>query len=75
MKYVASEQGWLPIKFTRDSLVGYLTTQSNVEAALNRGESLEGISAALHADLSGMDLGGQFRYHYHYELVQYQHTR
>ncbi|MFI0474047.1 class I SAM-dependent DNA methyltransferase [Halomonas sp. HMF6819] len=68
---LASEKGWLPITFSLDSLVGYLTTQSNIEDAVRKGRDLNAIVSELREDLSCIDLTGTFQYAYSYEILQY----
>ncbi|MBE0465270.1 MAG: class I SAM-dependent DNA methyltransferase [Halomonadaceae bacterium] len=68
---LASEKGWLPVTFTSESLVGYLTTQSNIEEAVRKGRALDLIAAELRGDLSRIDLTGAFKYAYSYEILQY----
>ncbi len=68
---LASEKGWLPITFLLDSLVRYLTTQSNIEDAVRKGKDLNAIVSELREDLSCIDLTGTFQYAYSYEILQY----
>ncbi len=67
---LASDQGWLPIDFTKESLVGYLTTQSNIEEALRQGRPLEEIKAFLRKQLDQIDLSGDFKYAFTYEIFE-----
>ena len=68
---VASDRGWVPITFTRESLVGYLSTQTNIEAAVRSGTPLDEVRDNLLAQLEGIDLSGTFRYAYTYEIFKY----
>ncbi|WP_447957726.1 class I SAM-dependent methyltransferase [Vreelandella sp. EE7] len=72
LSLLASENGWLPISFTLESLIGYLTTQSNIEEAVRRGRALDSIVAELREGLSNIDLSGVFQYAYSYEILQYE---
>lgn len=72
---LASGQGWLPIDFTKESLVGYLTTQSNIEEALRQGRPLEEIQASLLRQLDQIDLSGAFKYVFTYEIFECQHSK
>ncbi|WP_447895749.1 hypothetical protein [Vreelandella sp. GE22] len=72
LSLLASENGWLPISFTLESLIGYLTTQSNIEEAVRRGRALDSIVAELREGLSNIDLNGVFQYAYSYEILQYE---
>lgn len=71
LSLLAREEGWLPITFTLESLIGYLTTQSNIEEAVRKGRLLDSIAAELSEDLSHIDLTGTFKYAYSYEILQY----
>ncbi|WP_447895754.1 class I SAM-dependent DNA methyltransferase [Vreelandella sp. GE22] len=71
LSLLAGDKGWLPISFTRESLIGYLTTQSNIEEAVRRGRALDSVVAELREDLSRIDITGVFKYAYSYEILQY----
>jgi hypothetical protein len=70
LRQIAREQGWLPIQFTARSLAAYFTTQSNVELALKNGADLGEVTQHLTDTLSVMDLSGDFKYAYTYEIYQ-----
>lgn len=71
LSVIASESGWLPIEFTLEPLIGYLSTQSNIEEAARNGKTLEAIAANLRNALSGIDITGVFKYVYSYEILEY----
>ena len=72
VQLLASDRGWLPVDFSKDSLVGYLSTQSNIEHRLQQGDSLEQIVNTITEELRDMDLTGSFKYLYSYEILQYK---
>lgn len=67
---VWEDSGVLPVRFSLDELVMYLTTQTNIEEATRRGYNYEEIEALLKGYLQGIDISGPFQYRYHLELVQ-----
>ncbi|RUR40835.1 class I SAM-dependent methyltransferase [Vreelandella populi] len=71
LSVIASESGWLPIEFTLEPLIGYLSTQSNIEEAARKGRTLNAITAELRKELSGIDITGAFKYAYSYEILEY----
>lgn len=71
LSVIASESGWLPVDFTLESLIGYLTTQSNIEEAARKERSLDAIANELRTELSGIDITGTFKYAYSYEILEY----
>lgn len=72
LESVATWEGSLPIRMTQDALVGYLTTQSNIEAAVAKGTSYEDIERTLHRALSAMNIGEAYLYNYQYEIYRNQ---
>ncbi len=72
LQIVARDSGWLPLELSLDQLVGYLTTQSNVEHRLQHGDSLLEIQDALRRQLAQIDIGGWFKYHFEYEIVRFE---
>ncbi|MBZ5488366.1 class I SAM-dependent methyltransferase [Halomonas aquamarina] len=71
LSLLASEKGCLPITFTLDALIGYLTTQSNIEEAVRKGQTLDSIAVELRDQLSQIDFSGEFKYAYSYDILQY----
>lgn len=72
---VAEQRGSIPVQFSPESLVGYLTTQSNIENAVRQGQSYRAIAADLLASIEPFDLSGDFNYRYSYEIHRFQPTR
>ncbi|MEM7378914.1 MAG: hypothetical protein AAF460_15595, partial [Pseudomonadota bacterium] len=68
---VARASGHLAASMTHDTLVGYLTTQSNVEAAVQRGRTYEAIEAEMHDALASVAWAGPFRFRWSYTLWRY----
>jgi len=71
LKLVQKEHGWIPVQFNRDSLVGYLSTQSNIEHAVESGGSLSEVLGVLLDEVSKIDIDGNFKYRYSYEIYEY----
>ncbi|MGP9498815.1 class I SAM-dependent methyltransferase [Halomonas sp. AOP43-D1-4] len=71
LSVIASDCGWLPVEFTLEPLIGYLSTQSNIEEATRTGKKLDAIAAELRQELSGIDITGAFKYAYSYEILEY----
>ena len=71
VRLVKQDRGWLPIKFTVESLVGYLSTQSNIEQAVKSGRSIDDITQELLLQLSRLSFNENFKYNYSYELYEY----
>ena len=63
-KTVVEEKGALPVEFTPRDLVGYFTTQSNVEAAVKNGADYEAVTTSLLNQIEHFDLSGHFEYFY-----------
>ena len=59
-------EGLLPIHLNRDALVGYLTTQSNIEAAVAAGQTYEQVERILHQAFAEMPLDEDYRYRFRY---------
>lgn len=72
LRELANHTGWLPITFDLEALVGYLTTQSNIEAALRQGHDLATIRTDLSQQIGALDLDGPFRYVYGYRIYAYR---
>ncbi|EAR09991.1 class I SAM-dependent methyltransferase [Reinekea blandensis] len=72
LEKLSEGEGELPIRLSRDALVGYLTTQSNIEAAVVAGQTYEQIESTLHQAFAEMPMDEHFRYRFHYELYRYQ---
>jgi SAM-dependent methyltransferase len=72
LRLVGAAKGALPVRLTRQSLIGYLTTQSNVEAAVQAGHSYEAIEAKLDRDMPEFEGEGEFRYGYSYAVVEFR---
>ncbi|RUR30632.1 class I SAM-dependent methyltransferase [Vreelandella nanhaiensis] len=71
LSVIANESGWLPVEFTLESLIGYLSTQSNIGEAARKGRTLDAIASDLCKELSGIDITGAFKYAYSYEILEY----
>ncbi|MCM5679966.1 class I SAM-dependent methyltransferase [Schlegelella sp. S2-27] len=72
LRVVGSGKGALPVQFSRSALIGYLTTQSNVQAALHAGRTYQDIEAHLDRELPEVAYGAEFLYGYSYSVVQFQ---
>ncbi|MEM8531619.1 MAG: class I SAM-dependent methyltransferase [Chloroflexota bacterium] len=68
---IKSDKGFILIHFTRETLVGYLTTQSNIEHAVQNGGDYKQIEDDLLKMLYAIDITGTFKYTYTYEILQY----
>jgi hypothetical protein len=51
--------------------VGYLSTHSNIEAAVKNGGSYDTICDSLLAEIGALDIGGHFHYKYTYTIYEY----
>lgn len=71
LQLLAKDNGWLPVEFSKESLFGYLSTQSNLEHQLRQGESLEDIREQVMCQLDQLDTSGVFKYAYTYEILKY----
>lgn len=71
LRLIKAERGWIPIKFTVDTLVGYLSTQSNIEHAVKSGQSIEHITNNLLQQLFRLNFDENFKYNYSYEIYEY----
>ena len=71
LRLIKEDCGWIPLEFNTELLVGYLSTQSNIEHALNVGCPLNEIYKFLLNELSQINLEGNFKYVYRYEIYQY----
>jgi SAM-dependent methyltransferase len=64
-------KGYIPIAFSSESLINYLTTQSNVENAVKNGMDYQEITDDLLNQIKDISISGQFQYVYTYGLYQY----
>lgn len=71
VRLLSESSGIIDLSLSTEELVGYLTTQSNIEHIVQQGGCYESISNSLFAEVSGFDLNGPFNYHYTYELYCY----
>jgi len=71
LRLIQKDNGWIPLEFSAELLAGYLSTQSNIEHAINAGCSLNEIYRLLLNELSQINLEGNFKYLYSYEIYQY----
>lgn len=71
VKQLASDKGQIPITLSRESLIKYLTTQSNVEAMVMDGMSYEEVEAKLNGMLAGIEFGPDFLYNFTYDIYQF----
>jgi|GEM_PF-6529623 len=71
VRLVKQDKGWLPIELTREALVGYLSTQSNIEQAVRSGNSIEDICSDLLLQLSRINFSKNFKYNFSYEIYEY----
>lgn len=55
-----------------DALVGYLTTQTNVEAAVKSGRTYEHVEHQLRSELPEFEANDRFRYAFSYSVVLYE---
>lgn len=69
---IASGNGTIPLHFDVDQLVGYLTTQSNIEHAIQNGRSYEQIEFELKSQLQKINNTPKYIYGFTYELHQYK---
>ena len=63
--------GSIDLDFELNQLVGYLTTQSNIEHAVQNGKSYDQIESELYSDLRSIKTSPNYIYGYTYELYQY----
>lgn len=68
IELVQHERGVIPIEFTPEGLVGYLSTQSNMEAAVKDGSSYDSICKSLLSQVGAIDIAGHFKYRYTYGI-------
>ncbi|NOK58249.1 MAG: class I SAM-dependent methyltransferase [Chloroflexi bacterium AL-W] len=71
IKLIKSDSGLIPIQFTKETLVGYLTTQSNIEHTVQHSGDYEQIQNDLLESLGKINITGSFKYTYTYEILQY----
>jgi|TARA_Y100000310_G_scaffold343182_1_gene449669 ubiquinone/menaquinone biosynthesis C-methylase UbiE len=71
LKLLTRQMGIIPITLKVKELVGYLTTQTNVENAVNLGRSYDEIAAELGSQIAQFELSGPYRYNYSYEIYRY----
>lgn len=72
LKLLTDSQGILPLSFSAEELVNYLTTQSNIEAAVQSGRRYEEITAELLERIPPLPPDGSFRYQYDYAIYRFQ---
>ena len=72
IKKINSQEGYITISLTDNELIKYLTTQSNIESAVNEGSSYEEIETGLLTQLSKIDFSDKFKYKYRYEIYEYK---
>lgn len=68
---IKQDQGCLAVNFTAEFLVGYLSTQSNIEQVLKSGRPVESVVDELLSQVAEIDLTGTFKYKFSYELYEY----
>jgi SAM-dependent methyltransferase len=71
LEFVGDGHGSILISLDYDQLVGYLSTQSNIEAAVRCGTSYSEVCGEISEQLRGIDLSGSFKYVYNYEIHRY----
>ncbi len=71
IRLVVADKGWLPIEFNRETLVGFLSTQSNIEEAVRQGGIFSEICKGLMEQIADIDLSGPSKYVYNYEILEY----
>ena len=62
--------GTLYVPFERNNLIGYLTTQSNIEECVKRGSTYAEIEQEIELSMPAWD-HDDFLYEYSYTIVQY----
>lgn len=72
LRILREEKGFLPVEFSAETLVGYLTTQSNVEEVVKSGKSFAEVEADLFAGLKKFDLAGPFKYSFTYGIYSFE---
>ena len=70
IELVEHEKGVIPIEFTPEGLVDYLSTQSNIEAAVKNGGSYDSICDSLLNQVRDIDITGHFKYRYTYRIYE-----
>ncbi len=71
VELLTSEVGEIGISFNRRSLIGYLTTQSNVEACVRSGSTYAEIEREIEATLPAIEAGSGFRYGYSFSISRF----
>ncbi|MDN3649539.1 class I SAM-dependent methyltransferase [Reinekea marina] len=66
-----SSKGTIPLSFDKAALIKYLTTQSNIEAAVHQGSSYEEVEAILQDSLQSIVFDEAFLYNYSYSIYRY----
>lgn len=64
-------KGSIPVSFSRDQFVGYLTTQTNVEAVLSGGSTYEEVERLLLAEVPDFEASHDFRYDFSYSIAAF----
>jgi hypothetical protein len=65
-------KGFVELSFTREQLIGYLTTQSNIEAAVKSGREYSDIESGLEKSMPGYDAEQRFSYAFTYDVYEYK---
>ncbi len=63
--------GAFDIEFSKDNLIGYLTTQSNIEQAVQDNQNYEDIEDYLKNELKDFVFDTPFKYGYTAEIFQF----
>lgn len=71
LQLLARDNGWIPLEFSKENLLGYLSTQSNIEEQIRQGKKLGEIRETVLSQLEGIDTSGHFKYLYTYEILKY----
>jgi SAM-dependent methyltransferase len=65
---IGEDRGQLLIDFGAEELVGYLSTQSNIENAVRNGSDYDSLCTELQADIRALAVAGPYRYAFSYEI-------
>ena len=68
------QKGVIQLDFSDEELVGYLTTQSNIEHAVAQGKSYAEVSSELERQVSQLNTEGYFRYNFTYEIFRFENN-
>ncbi len=75
IELLAKSNGWIPVDYTKETLIGYLSTQSNIEEQFRQGKSIEEIKKAILSQLTNIDISGHFKYVFTYEILEYKNSQ